>query len=128
MRLLLDTNRYGDLVANDPKVTERLDSAMAVYLSAITLGELHFGFALGSKRERNEMRLREALTLQGVQSLGIDVETAQYYGQIATKLRLSGTPIPSNDIWIAALALQHDLTLDTRDDHFKLASGLKLVE
>ncbi|MEM9185821.1 MAG: type II toxin-antitoxin system VapC family toxin [Planctomycetota bacterium] len=128
MRLLLDTNRYGDLVANVKEVTERLDAAHAVYLSVVTLGELHQGFSLGAKRRRNEQRLREALTLQGVQILRPDEETAEYYGRAAAALRRAGTPIPTNDIWIAAQALQHNLTLDTRDEHFKKVRGLKLVK
>ncbi|MEM6329681.1 MAG: type II toxin-antitoxin system VapC family toxin [Planctomycetota bacterium] len=128
MRLLLDTNRYSQLVANDAAVTQRLNSATAVYFSVITLGELHQGFQMGTKRRRNEQRLREALTLQGVQVLFLDAETAEYFGRTAAALRRAGTPIPTNDVWIAAQALQHNLALDTRDTHFDRVRGLKRIK
>ncbi len=81
----------------------------------------------GSRRRENEGRLQQLLQLQGVGILFLDAETARYYADIWHVLRSQGTRIPTNDIWIAALAIQHDLTLDTRDKHFGQVPGLKLV-
>jgi tRNA(fMet)-specific endonuclease VapC len=127
MRLLLDTNRYADVVAHDLDVSARMQQADQVWLSLITVGELLAGFAQGSRRRRNEERLKQLFELQGVGLLLPDLETARRYSEVALQLRKKGTPIPTNDMWIAAQALQHDLTLDTRDDHFRRVLGLKLV-
>ncbi|MAT72173.1 MAG: VapC toxin family PIN domain ribonuclease [Planctomycetaceae bacterium] len=126
MRLLLDTNRYGDVVNRDREVIERLQVATEVWLPLVVLGEIRAGFALGSRRSKNERRLAEFLQFQGVGVLLPDEETARHYAEIAADLRRQGSPIPTNDIWIAAQALQHNLTLDTRDEHFRKVPGLKL--
>jgi tRNA(fMet)-specific endonuclease VapC len=127
VRLLVDTNRFADLAANDRQAHERLQQASEVWLSIITVGELLAGFSLGSRREANEQRLAELLRRQGVGVLLLNAETPQYYAKTWQSLRAKGTPIPTNDIWIAAQALQHDLILDTRDRHFLHVPGLKLV-
>lgn len=127
MRLLLDTNRYSDLVAHDLDVAERIQQADEVFISLITVGELLTGFSLGSKRQRNEERLRQLFDSQRVGLLLPDRATAQFYAEVNSQLRRQGTPIPTNDMWIAAQALQHGLALDTRDVHFQLVPGLTLV-
>ncbi len=127
MRLLLDTNRYIDLVAHDLDVSERIQQADEVFLSLITVGELLAGFLLGSKRQRNEERLRQLFDSQRVRLLLPDRTTAQFYAEVSFQLRQQGTPIPTNDMWIAAQALQHGLALDTRDGHFQHVPGLTLV-
>lgn len=126
MRLLLDTNRYGDVVNRDRVVIDRLQIATEVWLPLVALGEIRLGFMLGSRRTANERRLGEFLQLQGVGVLIPDEETTRHYAGIAASLRKRGTPIPTNDIWIAAQALQHNLTLDTRDEHFHKVPGLKV--
>ena len=127
MRLLLDTNRYTDLVAHDLDVSERIQRADEVFLSLITVGELLAGFSLGSKRQRNEDRLRQLFDSQRVGLLLPDGTTAQFYAEVSSQLRRRGTPIPTNDMWIAAQALQYGLALDTRDVHFQQVPGLTLV-
>lgn len=127
MRLLLETNRYGDLVAQDLAVVARVQQASEVWLSLITVGELLAGFAHGSRQQANEQQLQQLLALQGVGLLLLDHGTARRYAEVSAHLRRQGTPIPTNDIWIAAQALQHQLTLDTRDGHFHQVPGLKLV-
>lgn len=127
MRILLDTNRYGDLATRDFEVTERFQQCQEAWLSFISIGELRFGFALGSMEQKNLEQLHSLLSLQGVGILLADEETPKFYASVFVELKSRGTKIPTNDIWIAALALQHDLTLDTRDDHFKQVTGLKLV-
>jgi tRNA(fMet)-specific endonuclease VapC len=127
MKLLIDTNRYGDLVANDLDATARLQNADEAWISAISVGELLGGFELGSKSADNRARLSSFLGVQGVGVLTVDDTTAERYGVIFAELRRAGTPIPTNDIWIAALAIQHNLVLDTRDAHFQHVAGLHLV-
>ena len=122
-RLLLDTNRYSDLVANVGAVTSRVERAAEVWLTVISVGESRAGFALGTRRAQNEARLTQVLTLQGVGLLAPDSDTSRSYAEIVASLRRSGTPIPTNDASIAALAIQHNLELDTRDEHFRRVPG-----
>jgi tRNA(fMet)-specific endonuclease VapC len=127
MRLLVDTNRYVVIVGNKRESVEYLCQAEEVWLSLITVGELLAGFAMGTQREFHEQRLEEAINAQGVGVLTPDVETARIYAQVHRELRQQGRPIPTNDMWIAAQALQYGLTLDTRDGHFQHVPGLTLV-
>ncbi|MBX3434380.1 MAG: PIN domain-containing protein [Pirellulales bacterium] len=84
------------------------------------------GFAAGRREQSNETTLQRFLAKPHVGVLVPDDVTTLYYARIATALRKRGTPIPANDVWIAAQALQHSLTLDTRDEHFCKVPGLKL--
>lgn len=94
-------------------------------MSSITLGELYYGAYNSGKVASNLQNIRQFAQLVTV--LGCDAATGERYGQIKRALRIKGTPIPENDIWIAAVALQHSLTLATRDEHFQKVDGL-LVE
>ena len=127
MRLLLDTNRYDDINRGDPAVVQRVTSASEVWLSVIVLGELRAGFLYGSQRSKNERFLARFLSKPNVKILLLSEETTEYFARVYVDLRKTGTPIPVDDMWIAAQALQHDLTLDTRDHHFQHVRGLKLV-
>lgn len=127
MRLLLDTNRYSDLVLREPSVVDRFSKASEVWLSMISVGELQAGFIGGRRRKANQDQLRDILAVRGVGLLLPSEETAEVYGKTLAALKKKGAMIPTNDIWIAAQALQHNLTLDTRDEHFKKVRGLKLV-
>ncbi|MCI0331799.1 MAG: type II toxin-antitoxin system VapC family toxin [Planctomycetes bacterium] len=127
VRLLVDTNRFADLVANDRQARERLQQASELWLSVITIGALRAGFTQGRRRGENEQRLTELLQLQGVGVLPIDADTASHYADIWRSLRRRGKPIPTNDIWIAAQCLQHQLILDTSDQHVSYVQGLSLT-
>ncbi len=127
MRLLVDTNRFVNLIANDRQTRDRLQSASELWLSVITIGELRAGFSQGRQRDHNERRLAELLQLQGVGVLPIDDVTASFYANVWASLRQRGRRIPTNDIWIAAQCLQHQLTLDTNDKHFSYVQGLTIV-
>lgn len=127
MRLLLDTNRYTDLVDRDAAVVERFTRASQVLLSLISLGELRSGFLQGKQADRNERLLADMLSVRGVEVLLPDEETSTFYGRIHAGLKSAGQMIPINDVWIAAQALQHNLTLDTRDEHFRKIPGLRLA-
>jgi len=119
LRLALDTNRYSDLVHGDLHVTEIVESADEVWLPFIVLAELRAGFSLGSKGAHNEAVLRRFLFKPGVGILYPDEQTTHHYASVYRQLRHQGTPIPTNDMWIAALVLQHSLTLCARDAHFE---------
>ena len=118
MRLALDTNRYVDFCRNDSEVVALLEHAAKIYLPFVVLGELRAGFAVGSKGRENERTLRRFLMEDGVSLLLPDEQTTHHYANVFRQLRVQGTPIPTNDIWIAALVLQHDLALCARDEHF----------
>ena len=118
MRLALDTNRYTDLCRGHAEVVHTVETADEVWLPFIVLGELRAGFAVGSQGPRNEATLRRFLLKPGVDVLYADEQTTHHYANVYRQLRKQGTPTPSNDMWIAALVLQHSLTLYDRDAHF----------
>lgn len=118
MRLALDTNRYTDLCRGDRAVVETVELADEVWLPFIVVGELRAGFAVGSQGPRNESILRRFLLKPGVEVLYADDQTTHHYANIFRQLRKQGSPIPANDMWIAALVLQHSLALFARDAHF----------
>ncbi len=118
MRLALDTNRYVDFCRGVPEVVAILEHAEAVYLPFVVVGELRAGFAMGTKGPKNERTLRRFQMRPGVSMLLADEQTIHHYAAVYRQLRVQGTPIPTNDLWIAALVLQHDLSLYARDQHF----------
>jgi len=118
LRLALDTNRYTDLVQGDPRVAESVASADEVWLPFIVVAELRAGFSLGNRGTQNDAALRRFLFKPSVEVLYADEQTTHHYASVFRQLRKQGTPIPTNDMWIAALVLQHSLTLCARDAHF----------
>lgn len=118
MKLALDANRYDDLLTGDEAVAEVVENADEVHLPFVVVGELRAGFAAGNRAVENERLLRRFLLKEGVEILLADEQTTHHYAAVYAQLRRQGTPIPTNDMWIAALALQHDLVLCTRDRHF----------
>ena|ERR1022692_1540342 len=120
MRLLLDTNRLGDTLNQDAKVISIIELAIEVFVPFIALAEIQAGFLGGSPKRlaHNEALLARLLQMPSVFSLYPDRGTNQIYAQLYDQLREAGTPIPTNDLWIASLAVQHNLTLLTRDRHF----------
>jgi len=118
MRIALDTNRYVDLCKGLDTTARLVATAEAVYVPFVVVAELRAGFALGRRAADNERVLRRFLLKDGVHVLFADDQTTHHYAAVFRQLRLQGTPIPTNDIWIAALALQHSLILHARDRHF----------
>lgn len=96
-----------------------MDRADLVGVSTITLGELRTGFLLGNRQRRNEAELDSFLDNPVVQVLTVDSETSRQYAEIVAELRKAGTPIPTNDIWIAATAARNGTSVLTCDDHFE---------
>src|SRR5215475_507040 len=127
MRLALDTNRYTDLCRAEVSVVEAVELADEVWLPFIVIGELRAGFAVGSQGSNNEAILRRFLLKPGVSVLYADEQTTHHYATVYRQLRKQGTPIPTNDMWIAALVLQHSITLYDRDAHFDALPQLTRV-
>jgi tRNA(fMet)-specific endonuclease VapC len=122
-RYLLDTNAVIALFADEKDVRENLAVAEEVFLPAIAVGELYYGARKSGRPRENLDRIDEFAAASVV--LACDIETARRYGDTKNRLRLIGQPLPENDIWIAALAIQHNLTLVTRDRHFQVIDDLK---
>jgi predicted nucleic acid-binding protein len=118
MKLALDSNRYTDLCRGVPEVVEVLSSATEIHVPLIVLAEQRGGFAYGKSREKNERVLTRFLNQDGVFVLKPDEQTTFFYADIFAMLRKKGRPIPTNDIWIAALAIQHNLILFDRASDF----------
>lgn len=113
---LLDTNIVMALTRNEPAIEQRIRGSSSIYYASIVLGELYHG-AYNSDRSERNIRQIDNLAL-GNTVLSCDTETARIYGRLKSAQRAKGRPIPENDLWIAALAVQHSLTLVTRDAHF----------
>lgn len=118
MRVALDTNAYRWAAEGEPRTVEILRRAEEIRLPFIVLGELRAGFAVGTAGRRNEARLTEFLNSPRAAVLYADEQTSHHYGALFAQLRRQGTPVPTNDLWIAALIVQHDLLLLTGDAHF----------
>jgi len=118
VQLCLDTNRYVDADRGIAEAVDRLRTASKIFMPFIVVAELRAGFAGGSRKAENERRLARFLRSTRVTLLLADELTTHYYAELFVHLRQQGTPIPTNDIWIAALAMQHHLTLFARDAHF----------
>ena len=118
MRILLDTNRYTDFCKAVPEAIAPVTAAERVFLPFVALAELRGGFQAGTLARENERTLARFLASERVSVLYPDETTTQVYAGLFAQLRRQGTPIPTNDIWIAALALQHNLALLSRDAHF----------
>ncbi len=114
-RYLLDTNIVIALFAGDTSVLDQLQAAEEVFVPSIVLGELYYGARRSQRVQENLIRLETFAAANSV--LDCDHATAHVYGEIKDDLRQSGRPIPENDIWIAAISSQHNLTLVTRDAH-----------
>jgi tRNA(fMet)-specific endonuclease VapC len=118
VKLAIDTNRYTDFCRGDSVTTSILENAEEIHLPFVVLGELRAGFSVGKYGAENERTLREFLIREGVFSLLADEQTTYHYAAVYRQLRRQGTPIPTNDMWTAALVLQHNLVLCHRDHHF----------
>lgn len=118
MRVALDTNRYVDLCKGVHETVALVEHADHVVLPFVVVGELRAGFAHGRRQVENERVLRRFLMKDGVSVLFADDQTTHHYASVFRQLRKQGTPIPTNDMWLASLVLQHNLALHARDRHF----------
>jgi tRNA(fMet)-specific endonuclease VapC len=124
-RLLLDTNIVIAIFSNDTSVINSLGKTEEVFVPTIVLGELYYGAHKSSRLETNIERIKAFA--ESCSIITCDSETSRLYGEIKNDLRLKGRPIPENDIWIAAIAKRHAMTLVSRDDHFKEIDDLLIL-
>jgi predicted nucleic acid-binding protein len=123
--LILDTNAVSALFSGDPMIAEALEEADQHHLPVIVIGEYRYGLA--RSRDRNRLgRLLDMLIHHSI-VVPVDVETTTHYASVREELRRRGRPIPENDVWVAALARQHDLPVLTRDEHFDEVANVRRV-
>lgn len=127
MKVCIDTNIYALLKKGDESVVQLLEMADEIFVPAIVIGELFAGFLQGQIEKKNILELYDFLKKPGVSVISIDQEIAERYGIIVKTLKQNGTPIPTNDIWIAATVLHTGAKLFTKDKHFSLVPGIVLV-
>jgi predicted nucleic acid-binding protein len=126
-RIIIDTNIYVAFKRADPHVMQVFRACDEVHLNVTVFTELIASFKAGNKESANRQELSEFLNSPRVQFDPIDEGTAEFYAHIYLLLRLKGNPIPTNDIWLAASAMQHGLALFTRDNHFRSIDSLLLA-
>ncbi|XFA72174.1 type II toxin-antitoxin system VapC family toxin [Thermosynechococcaceae cyanobacterium Okahandja] len=124
-RFLLDTNIVIALFADDVTVKDHLVQASEVFIPSIVIGELYYGARKSGRVSANLARVDELVAASAI--LVCDTGTAQHYGEVKNRLKLRGRPLPENDVWVAAFALQHDLILVTRDAHFQEVEALNVT-
>ena len=124
--MILDTNGLSALADGESTLEPILREAAEVALPVIVLGEFRYGVRQSRERQRYEQWLTESLG--NFRILDVDEETAASYATVRMELKKAGTPIPSNDVWIAALCRQHSLFLLSRDRHFDLVAGIRRID
>ena len=124
MKILLDTSAYASLMQGLSAIANRVRRAERIFLSAVVAGELIFGFRNGTRYESNIMELHAFLENPYVEFLSVTITTTDRFGRIAADLRRKGRPIPTNDIWIAAHAMEAGAELISSDSHFEAIDGL----
>ena len=123
--VLLDTNIISAWLKGDADIADKIDNADFIAIPVVVVGELNYGAQYSTNVKRNTTNINKVISSYNV--LNIDTDTASHYGVIKALLRRKGKPIPENDIWIAALAKQHNFVLATRDKHFTEVEGLTIV-
>lgn len=124
-RVLLDTNVVSQIMKGDARVVAWLQSWDWAGASAVVAGELLFGAEASANREKLLEAVEGMLTRLGIQA--VSTETARKYSQVRARLKQKGTPIPENDVWIAAGALEAALPLASYDGHFAYVEGLEVI-
>jgi tRNA(fMet)-specific endonuclease VapC len=127
-KILLDTNAYSNLLTGDEKVLSLLSESDVVYMSIFVLGELYAGFKGGSKEQENTQLLKRFIQKPTVEILEAAEETSKVFGQIKHNLKKAGTPLPINDVWIAAHTHESGSVLVTYDLHYREIPDLRLWE
>jgi tRNA(fMet)-specific endonuclease VapC len=124
VRILLDTNAYAALMGGHDEVADRVRRAEHILLSVVVAGELLFGFRAGGRLRKNLAELDAFLDSPYVSLVPVTYATADRFGRVAAALRLKGRPIPTNDVWIAAHAMETGAELLSFDQHFEAIDGL----
>jgi predicted nucleic acid-binding protein len=124
MRVCLDTNAYAAFKRGDRRVVAALEAADDVLVPTVVLGELHAGFQIGNRVERNTRELEDFLERPGVLVADVDRRVAERYGLMFKALREVGKPVPTNDLWIAAVAVETGSRILSDDAHFDAIPGV----
>jgi tRNA(fMet)-specific endonuclease VapC len=119
MNVLLDTSAYSALRRGNQQILDVLRRSETVGVPAVVLGELYSGFRAGDRCGENMAQLAQFLSKPSIRILNVTEETALRYAEVDVYLRKKGRPIPRNDVWIAAVALEHGLQVLTLDGHFR---------
>lgn len=127
VEIAIDTNRYRDFVDGNPDAISVFRSAPRISVPLVVIAELRAGFAVGSRGYENERVFEAFLHRPRVGLLVPTLDTTRHYATLFRQLRAAGTPIPTNDLWIAALVIQHDIALYSRDVHFDAIPQLMRV-
>ena len=117
-KILMDTSAYVAFLRGSPAAKEAVQQSDEIVFNPVVLGELVAGFLMGRNEKRNRAILKDFVSTPRVFIVGIDEETSERYAVIVQSLRMKGTPIPTNDLWIAASAMQHGLKVLTTDKHY----------
>ncbi|MFH0919957.1 MAG: type II toxin-antitoxin system VapC family toxin [Fibrobacterota bacterium] len=125
-RIILDTNAVSSFFSGNREVLASFEEAGTIFMSVVVMGELYAGFHGGSLFKRNKDFLHAFLKKPTVKVLAVSDETAEIFGAIKHQLRQAGTPLPVNDIWLAAQTMETGAKLVTYDRHFLLVPGLRL--
>ena len=124
MRILLDSNAYSRLMRGDDQAAAVVRDATEILMSAVVVGELLYGFRSGSRLEKNMADLRSFLNNPYISFVPVGPVTADRYSRVAAALRAKGSPIPTNDVWIAAHAMETGADLVSADRHFESVDGI----
>jgi len=125
-KILIDTNIYSHALRGNSDIVSTLRQVAQISICAISIGELLSGFKGGFREVENRRELGQFLDSPRVSIISVDEDTAEFYSTIITGLKQKGTPIPTNDIWIAAVAFQYGLQMYSLDKHFQFIEGLLL--
>jgi len=127
-KVMIDTTIYSLALRGDHTVADLLRRIRSIGICNISVGELLAGFQAGNREKKNREELELFLDSPRVTVFDTDVESADFYASIFNQLKRAGTPIPTNDIWIAATAFQHGYKLLSSDRHFEYVHGLFLIK
>jgi tRNA(fMet)-specific endonuclease VapC len=126
-KVIIDTNVYSNAMRGDEKAARIIQTYRQILLSPVVIGELLAGFRRGSQEGKNSMQLKDFLSRDRIVVLSITGETADFYSFILTNLKAQGTPVPVNDIWIAASAMETGSVIATSDIHFSHIKGIEII-
>ena len=127
LEIAIDTNRYRDFVEGNEEAVAALRRASRICVPFVVVAELRAGFAIGRRGRENEEVFERFLRRERVELLMPTMNSTRHYANLFRQLRTAGTPIPTNDMWIAALVVEHDLLLFSRDEHFEALPQLPRI-
>ncbi|MCK5055231.1 MAG: type II toxin-antitoxin system VapC family toxin [Candidatus Aminicenantes bacterium] len=126
-KILIDTNIYSDAMRGKGYAVDILKRNEQLLFSPIVIGELLSGFKRGNQEEKNKRELKDFLSRERVYELSISSDTSEFYAFILEQLKKQGTQIPTNDIWIAASAMENGAAIASRDEHFLRINGIMVI-